>query len=297
MIESRQVDWIMTRVKDLKKQLEKLYRTFDLEFLSTDPLEFVHRYTRPADQEVAGLISASLAYGRVANIRRNLERVFRVMGESPWRFATSFTPKKGLMLFKDFSHRFNNGRDMVCLIYFIRQMIEKSGSIGGFFLEGYDPGEKNVKGALASFSARVLALDSAPVFGTKKLPSGAGVRFFFPSPEGGSACKRLNLYLRWMVRRGDGLDFGIWRDISPSKLVIPLDTHIARISRNIGLTTRKNPGWRMAEEITDELRKLDPFDPVKYDFSLCRLGILDRCPKHSDPERCGRCLIREICVL
>ncbi|MBE9531259.1 MAG: DUF2400 family protein, partial [Proteobacteria bacterium] len=117
------------------------------------------------------------------------------------------------------------------------------------------------------------------------------------SPEKKSACKRLNLYLRWMVRRGDKLDFGLWRDITPAKLIIPLDTHIARISSNIGLTKRKSADWRMAEEITASLRELDPEDPTKYDFSLARLGILEKCTKNREPAKCEACLIKEICVL
>jgi len=286
-----------TTTRRLKARLDRLYRTFDLEFLATDPLEFVHRYASAGDREVVGLVAASLAYGRVANIRKSLEYVFGVMGESPFRFVTSLDPDRALRLFAPFVHRFNDGRDIVCLLYFARQMIERSGSIGGFFLEGDDPGARNVRGGLASFSARALALDSAPVYGSKALPPGAGVRFFFPSPEGGSACKRMNLYLRWMVRRGDDLDFGLWKGVSPSRLVIPLDTHIARISRNIGLTARRSPGWAMAEEITEALKRLDPEDPVKYDFSLCRLGILDRCPKKMDPRKCERCLIKGVCVL
>jgi len=283
--------------RTLKKDLERLYSTFDLKYLSPDPLEFVHRFSRQADREVVGLLSSSLAYGRVEGIKRSVERVLGVMGPSPSDFVMAFSPKKHGPLFSGFVHRFNRGEDISCLLYFIRQMVERCGSVGGFFMKGYDPGERNIKGALAAFSAGALSLDSAPVYGGKELPSGAGVRFFFPSPASGSACKRLNLYLRWMVRRGDSLDFGIWKGVDPAKLVIPLDTHIARISRNIGLTGRATADWKMAEEITDALREFDPADPVKYDFALCRLGILDRCPKRVDPARCERCLLSRICVL
>jgi len=281
----------------LKRDLERLYRTLDLAHLSPDPLEFVHRCPSPEDKEVVGLISSSLAYGRVEGIKRSVERVLSVMGPSPYRFVMDFRPRKDGRLFSGFVHRFNRGPDISCLLYFIRQMVEQSGSVGGFFMKGHNPEERNIKGALHAFTTSVLALDSSPVYGSKTLPADAGVRFFFPTPMGGSACKRLNLYLRWMVRRGDGLDFGIWKGVDPAKLDIPLDTHIARISRNIGLTNRSSADWKMAEEITDALRAFDPSDPVKYDFALCRLGMLDRCPKRVDPARCERCLLSRICVL
>ncbi len=288
----------MANKKDgLKRQLDRLYRTFDLEFLSTDPLEFVHKYKTPQDREIVGLVSSSLAYGRVDTIKKSVGRVLSVMGKSPYRFTLSFDPERDCPLFKGFVHRFNRDKDICSLIYFAKQMIEESGSIGRFFLKGYSAEHKNVKEALTSFSERALSLDSSPVYGKKGLPKGAGVRFFFPSPAGGSPCKRLNLYLRWMVRRGDRLDFGIWEEVDPAKLIIPLDTHIARISKLIGLTKRASPGWRMAEEITGSLKKLDPYDPVKYDFALCRLGILDKCPRKKDLKKCESCLIKELCVL
>src|SRR3990170_3782026 len=123
--------------------------------------------------------------------------------------------------------------------------ILQNSSIGSYFLQGYNPGDANIKNSLADFSERVLSLDSSGIYGNANLPANAGVRFFFPSPGDGSPCKRLNLYLRWMVRTGDSLDFGLWKEISPDKLIIPLDTHIARISQNIGLTKRKSLDWKM----------------------------------------------------
>ncbi|GMR04172.1 MAG: TIGR02757 family protein [Thermodesulfobacteriota bacterium] len=290
----------MSRKKNLlKDRLERLYRTFDRGFLSTDPLEFVHHFSDPADREIVGLISSSLAYGRVKGIRNSIEKVMSVMGGSPYRFTRGFTPKSGRRLFSGFKHRFNTGDDIACLIYFARQMIDESGSIGGFFMKGYSPSDRNVRKALEKFSANALALDAGAIYGSrsKRLPGDAGVRFFFPSPARGGACKRLNLYLRWMVRRDDGLDFGQWTGVEPSKLVIPLDTHIARISRNIGLTARKTQDWKMAEEITEGLKALDVEDPVRYDFSLCRLGILEQCPSRVDRVKCESCLIKKICVL
>lgn len=284
-------------MNNLKTHLDKLYNTFDLKFLSPDPLEFVHQFQQSEDREVVGIIASSLAYGRVEQILASIKSVLKRLDGQPYKFAVNFNPKKDMQVFDDFVHRFNNGKDIACLIYFAKQMIEESGSIGGFFLQGYNKADANIKNALASFSERALSLDALPVYGKQNLPKNAGIRFFFPSPENGSPCKRLNLYLRWMVRSGDALDFGLWKGICPSKLVIPLDTHIARISRNIGLTKRKSPDWRMAEEITENLKSFSPEDPVKYDFALCRLGILEHCPRRKNLKKCERCLIKKVCVL
>ena len=136
---------------------------------------------------------------------------------------------------------------------------------------------------------RALALDCKPWYPGGRLPSAAGVRFFLPSPEDGSTCKRLNLFLRWMVRPDDGVDMGLWHGVSPSQLVIPLDTHVSRISISMGLTGRRTVDWKMAREVTARLRAIEPRDPVKYDFALCRLGMLESCPQHADPAACPLC--------
>lgn len=286
----------------LKRLLERLYKTFDASFLSTDPLCFVHGFERAQDREIAGLIASSLAYGRVEGIKNSIARVLGVMGKSPHDFTMAFRPERDSKRFALFAHRFNTGSDICALILIAQKMIKSAGSIGGFFLRGYCPADENIKNALVVFSDNALALcdKSSGIYGKGgkgPLPEDAGVRFFFPNPLDGSACKRLNLYLRWMVRRGDSLDFGIWKDVSPAKLVIPLDTHVARISKNIGLTALSSPGWSMAEDITRALKRLDPKDPVKYDFALCRLGILDKCPRTKDLKKCESCLIRNICIL
>ena len=287
----------LSNMLNLKKYLDKLYTTFDLKFLSPDPLEFVHQFKKPEDQEIVGLIASSLAYGQVERILASIRSVLERMGNQPYRFVVNFNPRKDAAVFEGFIHRFNIGKDIACLIYFAKQMIEKNGSIGRFFLEGYNPQDVNIKNSLISFSERALSLDASPIYGKQKLTKNAGVRFLFPSPKDVSPCKRLNLYLRWMVRNADALGFGLWKDIRPGKLVIPLDTHLARISQNIGLTKRKTPDWKMAKEITENLKMLDPEDPVKYDFALCRLGILEHCPKQKDLKKCETCLIKKVCVL
>ena len=281
----------------VKKCLDRLVKTFDARYLASDPLEFVHKYDDPADQEVVGLIASSFAYGRVDGIKRSVSAILEAMGASPARFTTRFDPAKGRSFLSGFKHRFNDSKDVSCLIYFARQMIESCGSIGEFFIKGYSPSDQNIKTALSMFVTDALSLDHGGIYGTKRLPARAGVRFFFPNPQDASPCKRLNLYLRWMARPNDSVDLGLWKKVSPAKLVIPVDTHIARISRLIGLTERNGADWKSAEEITASLARFDPADPVKYDFALCRLGILDQCPSRRDDKKCARCEIRGICVM
>ncbi len=279
----------------MKKELDALCLSYGKEYLSTDPLMFLHRYDDPDDIEVVGLICASLAYGHVKIINRNIQRVLDLLGKRPARYVRRFNARADASGFSEFSHRFNRGHDIVLLLHYMKQMIEAEGSIGGFFQKGYRADDLTIGGALADFVDRTLALDCTPVYPDGVLPGDARVRFFFPSPSRGSACKRLNLYLRWMIRHGDGLDFGLWDFASPSQLVIPLDTHVARICRLIGLTKRKSPGWSMAVEITGNLKKLDLHDPVKYDFAISRLGILDKCTHSPTVEKCLECEIRKLC--
>jgi uncharacterized protein (TIGR02757 family) len=173
-------------------------------------------------------------------------------------------------------------------------MLEDAGSIGAFFLARYDREAADITPSLIGFTASVLAMDYAPVFGGGQIPPDSSFPFFFPSPAAGSACKRLCMYLRWMVRPADGIDLGLWKEVSPAKLVIPVDTHIHRIGRSLGLTARRQADWRTAREITAALRLLDPDDPVKYDFSLCHLGISEGCDG-TVKSLCRECPIRELC--
>ena len=272
--------------------LETLRARYGARFLSSDPLEFPRRFDRSEDREIVGLVASSLAYGNVTTIRASVERVLARIGPRPGAFVRSIEPHHDLDRFLDFRHRWNTGRDVVCLLYFVRQMIERFGSVGAFFREVYDPSEEGIGTSLARFSESALALDHGGLYGFGELPRSAGVRYFFPSPKAGSACKRLNMFLRWMVRPDDGVDLGLWEFVSPSRLVIPLDTHIARIGLHLGWARRKTPDWKMALEITRWLARLDPEDPVKYDFVLSRMGILKRCPRHPRPLHCDLCELK-----
>lgn len=259
----------------LKQLLDELYHRYSRPvFLSTDPLSIPHEYRCPDDREIAAFVAASLAYGNVKQIHRSANAALDAMGKSPAKFIRRFDPARDAARFQRFVHRFNSGLDLALLCHLLHQAIAANGSLQTFFLKGYDPTHEDIEPALTSFAERMLLLDVAPFYPSGTLPAKAGVRFFFPSPAQGSACKRLNLFLRWMVRRGDEIDFGIWTEVSPAKLIVPLDTHVARIARQLGLTRIKQPNWRMAKEVTKRLRAFDPDDPVKYDFALCRLGIL-----------------------
>jgi uncharacterized protein (TIGR02757 family) len=256
----------------LKRRLDALYRHYDHRYVDPDPLQFVLAQRRSEDREVVGLVASSLAYGNVRQIKRSIAAALDVLGPRPAQALRRLSPRAAHRALSAFRHRFNDGRDVACLFYFVRQMLERAGSVEAFFAAGLPPGEGDIGPGLTSFSARALALDHGGLYGDGPLPRRAGVRFFFPSPDDGSPCKRLNLYLRWMVRR-DGLDLGLWRSVDPCRLVIPLDAHVFAIARRVGLTRYRSPGWRMALDITERLRRLDPRDPVKYDFALYRMGL------------------------
>ncbi len=281
---------------DLKPIFEQLVETRSVDFLANDPLEFPRRFSGAPDREVAAFISASLAYGRVSMIRRNLQDLFERMPEGPAAFVSHFEPHRDLVRLQGFKHRFNDALDVACLCWLLRRMIETAGSLERFFLDGDDPAAPDVGLALASFVERALSIDVTPVYGAPQIPAGASVRYFFPNPKGGSACKRLCMFLRWVCRPDDGIDLGLWKRVDPGRLVLPLDTHTARISRLLGLTGRTSPGWKMALEITAALRRLDPEDPVRFDFVLSHLGISDGCTG-KEGEVCIACPVAGLCVV
>ncbi|MBT1073226.1 TIGR02757 family protein [Pelotalea chapellei] len=275
--------------------LENLYASRSKLHLANDPLSFCHRYDAPRDQEVAAVIASTFAYGGIKIILRTLETIFAELGPSPRQFIEKFDPESGLKTFSRFKHRFNDGRDLCALLWGIRMMLEQSGSVESFFLAGHDNTTEDITAALNCYTSTVLSLDYSPVFGQPNAPANSYFPFMFPAPASGSACKRLCMFLRWVARPADGIDLGIWHGIAPSRLIIPVDTHIQRICGYLGFTCRKNADWRMAQEITGHLRRLDPLDPIRYDFSLAHLGISERC-SGNDPAACLTCSIAGICT-
>lgn len=276
----------------LGRALDRLYAAYNRVESAADPVHLVRRYRDPADREVVGFLAAGLAFGRVAGLVASLERVLARLGPQPARFVRGFDPASDRDAFEGLGHRWIRARDLAALVWILRRMLEQAGSIEAFFLQGHEPGAPDVGAALESFSTRARRIDLRPVYGRAVVAP--GVHFFFPRPSTGSACKRLNLFLRWMVRR-DAIDLGVWRRVAPAALIVPLDTHVVRVGRCLGLTRYRSPGWAMAVEITRALRRLDPDDPVRYDFALCHLGMANLCGfgrRHGDRE----CPLRGWCA-
>lgn len=254
--------------------MERLYEDYNREDAAMDPIQIVRRYADPADQEVVGFCAAALAFGRVASVMNSIETLAAILGPSPAAFVRGFDPQGAHPELRVMVHRWTRGADLVALLWVIRQMLERGGSIEGFFLEDYEEDAADITEALDGFSRRALALDLRAAYG--RVPKRPGVCYFFTRPSAGSGCKRLNLFLRWMVRR-DAVDLGVWTRVPPAKLVVPLDTHVIRLGQCLRLTRYTSPGWKMASEITSTLRTLDPIDPVKFDFSLCHVGMMNAC--------------------
>ena len=281
----------MQAAPGLRPRLDQAYHDFNQADAIADPVNLVRRYKEPADREVAGFCAAALAFGRVASVNQSIESLYRLLGPAPARFVRDFDPAHALPRFSAFVHRWTRGPDVVALLWVLRQMIERSGSIEQYFLEGDDPAAPDVGPALDSFGARALAIDVRAIYGRQR--PRPGLAYFFPRPCSGSACKRLNLFLRWMVRR-DHVDLGVWTRLSPSRLVVPLDTHVIRLGRCLRLTRYRSPGWKMAAEITATLRTLDPADPVRFDFSICHVGMMGACG-FGRPQGDGQCPFKGSC--
>ena len=280
----------------LKEVLDRLYSEFNYPDSATDPIHIVRRYSRDDDREVVGFVAAALAFGRVASVMQSIERVLAIAGPRPAAYVRAFEPRRDAPAFASLVHRWTRGPDLVALVWVMRQMIDTAGSIEGFFAEQFDAAASDVEHALDSFSARALALDLDAAYGKQRgrAKSRLGVCYFFPRPSAGSGCKRLNLFLRWMVRH-DALDLGVWTRVPPAKLIVPLDTHVIRVGRCLRLTNYVSPGWPMARQITASLRELDPDDPVKYDFALCHLGMMNACG-FSRAQADSQCPLRGLCA-
>lgn len=243
--------------------LEELYDKYNnREYLHPDPLEVVYRYCDPGDREIVGLVAASLAYGNVKQIIRSVDNALGRMGESPYAFLSELSENEIPVYFDGFRHRFTTGDELARLLVGVKNAIRKYGSLRDLFAASISIDDNSIVPAITSWTAELTA-------GFEE-----GCSYLLPSPSRGSACKRINLFLKWMVRR-DEIDPGVWSGISPALLIIPLDTHMHRICAAIGLTSRKQANLKTALEITDKFRLLAPDDPTKYDFAITRLGIRD----------------------
>jgi len=244
-----------------REKLDSLYEMYNhRRYVHPDPLEFLYDYPDIRERELAGLIASSLAYGRVTQILKSVSSVLEKMAPSPRSFLLDSTPKSLLACFSGFRHRFTTGDEMAHMLLGAKQAIERHGSLYDCFLAGFNEQNDSVIPALSAFVNELT--------GT----AAKGMNSLLPSPERGSACKRINLFLRWMVRK-DRVDPGGWNKVPRSMLIIPLDTHMYHICTGLNMTCRKNADISTAIEITEAFRKIAPEDPVRYDFSLTRLGI------------------------
>jgi uncharacterized protein (TIGR02757 family) len=266
--------------------------TFDISTIEPDPLQLVLRYTDPYDQEVAALIAAAFAYGRADIVVRNAGTVLDSMGASPHAYLLTFDESEALTRFQGFAHRFHKTADLVALLGCVARVVQDYGSLGTLFRECYDERDLDIGPSLARFVDAII--DSGRAGRAATAGGTPALHYLLTSPRDGSACKRMNLFLRWMVRR-TAPDLGIWDFVDPAKLVVPLDTHVHRIATFLGLTKRKSADWRTARAVTDRLAGFDASDPVRYDFAICRLGILDLCSRKRRKENCDVCLLRDVC--
>jgi uncharacterized protein (TIGR02757 family) len=280
----------------LRERLDALVTTFDISTIAPDPLQLVLRYHAPRDQEIAGLIAAAFAYGRADIVVANVGGVLDRMQPSPFAYLSNFNRARAMRDFAGFAHRFHKTRELVALLERIAGANEMYGSLGELFRHCYRAEDADIGPSLARFVDALLCGGARPRAPAGEAPAATlkALHYLLTSPRDGSSCKRMNLFLRWMVRRHPP-DLGIWDFVDPARLVVPLDTHVHRIATFLGLNDRKTPDWKTARSITDRLAKFDAADPIRYDFAICRLGILDLCSRKRRKENCDVCLLRDVC--
>lgn len=245
----------------LRNTLEDLYRQYNRrELVHPDPLEFVYEYHDPADREIVALIAASLAYGRVAQILRSVRQVLDLMGRQPRRFLERARTRQLQDALAPFKHRWTTGQEVADLLGGMQRVIRQHGSLQGAFAASLEPEHESVHPALEGFVEQLRA-DSA----LKR-------NSLLPCVQAGGACKRMHLFLRWMVRQDD-VDPGCWQEVPQSELIVPLDTHMHRLGLVLGMTHRQQADLRTAMEITSGFKAICPEDPARYDFALTRFGI------------------------
>lgn len=239
-----------------------------LSFIDKDPIVIPHAFKKQADIEIAGLFAAVFAWGNRTTIINKSRELLQRMDNAPFEFCTQHRDEDLIKLL-GFVHRTFNDTDLLYFIAFLKNHFSRHNSLESAFFENHLSGEKikSVEAALNHFHAYFFSLDLFPTR-TKK---------HIAYPTSGSTCKRLNMFLRWMVRKDDtGVDFGIWKAIPPSALICPVDVHVARVARSLGMIERKKTDWQTAVELTNYCRTLDPKDPVKYDFALFSMGVNEK---------------------
>lgn len=254
----------MDNLSTIKEFLDQKYLQYNSpRFIAPDPISIPHRYNLNQDREIAGFLTATIAWGQRKSIVQNALRLMELMDDAPYDFVMKFS-ETDLKRFDGFVHRTFNYTDISIFLYALKNIYQVHGGMENVFADGIKLG--GMDHAIAHFRNVFF-----------ELPHAARTRKHVSNPLNGSSAKRINMYLRWLVRNdGRGVDFGIWKSIRPDQLICPLDVHSGRVARRLGLLNRKQDNWKAATELTSALQKLDPEDPVKYDFALFGLGVFEK---------------------
>ncbi len=235
-----------------------------------DPLDVVHTYLDPKDREIAAFYGALLAYGNVTTIISSLKKVLSPFGES---LHSSLSSDFERHRWEGFKHRFTTGEDILILSFWLGTAVSKHGSLEKFFIASDLPLNSPMKDLISDFVRRLWETPLPANLAKIKIKRNRNLKYLLSNPTDGSACKRLNMFFRWVVRNDDGIDLGLWKSLSPSQLMLPIDTHLLKVLTQLKWTRSKNVTWRTVEETTGYLRLISATDPIKYDFALCHLGM------------------------
>ena len=275
---------------DLKFYLDKVLKEFPpVNRVSADPVQFQRRFfddgKSQIEVEAVAVFSAMLSYGSAAQFTKKIAHIMQSCRMEFLKLITSKPDKS----FPWIGYRMSTSEEIAIFAYSIGNVIKKKGSLKQAFFEGYNKSGDTIEG-LSSLRDSIYHEAESMIS-----PVPHGIKHLLPDPKSGGCCKRWHMFLRWMVRPDDGVDIGIWNEVPPSKLIIPLDTHISKISRNLGFTNRKSDDLQTAIEITNKLKECCSEDPIKYDFAICHLGIGGKCTYGKNPELCAKCILKSLC--
>jgi len=275
------------------RRILQLYREFNFQSsVLNDPIHCFNGLKKPEEIELAAFISSTLAFGKIELFKPVIQKILEMGKGDLKQFVIQFNPLKDRKMFENLYYRIWTESDLLCLILALQNILIKYGSLENLFLKYNHTEDKDLERAMIVFSEEFIHFNPSKAYGINQFSR--SFKVFVPSPRTGSACKRLCLFLRWMIRKDD-IDRGIWNQLSPANLTVPLDTHIFKMAQYLKLTRLKTPGWKMAKEITQSLKELDPDDPLKFDFPLCHFSIQRRCYYEEESRSCAFCSIRKKC--
>ena len=269
------------------ERLGRLQREFDIRSPGlNDPVHLIQHLRDPEEIELAAFIGSALAFGRIELFKPVIQRLLQLGGGELKTYLACFTPSRERPAFDGLYYRIWSKDDLICLFYALRQILTRYGSLKNLFIECAKREDDHFGPAISGFSDEFVRFNPAPVYGINQFTR--SFKAFVPSPRNGSACKRFCLFLRWMIRK-DGFDRGTWQELSPARLVVPLDVHIHRVGLFLKLTRRRTANWKTAIDITRSLREIDRDDPLKFDFPLCHFSIRGECLSRAKGKLCGLC--------